>query len=31
MQARDAEIIAGTGPDPELERLAEYAAITTDS
>ena len=31
MQARDAEILARTGPDPELERLAEYAAITTDS
>jgi Arc/MetJ-type ribon-helix-helix transcriptional regulator len=31
MQARDAEILARTEPDPELERLAEYAAITTDS
>jgi Arc/MetJ-type ribon-helix-helix transcriptional regulator len=31
--ARDAEILARTGPDPELEGLAEYAAgraVTTD-
>jgi Arc/MetJ-type ribon-helix-helix transcriptional regulator len=31
--ARDAEILARTGPDPELEGLAEYAAdrfIATD-
>ena len=33
MASRDAEILARTGPDPELEGLAEYAAgrsITTD-
>jgi Arc/MetJ-type ribon-helix-helix transcriptional regulator len=30
--ARDAEILAATGPDPELEDLAEYAAgIRVDS
>ena len=33
MAARDAEILARTGPDPELDGLAEYAAgrsVTAD-